>query len=209
MSRISGAFVIGRKTAFTYKGKPLDLKQIGRELNVRYVLEGSVQRGGNRMRVNVQLIEPETGAHLWADRFDKASGRSLRHAGRIVARLANALEHIVGRGREPSGRSSSASKDRRPLLSRHGPFLTKGSLLSIRSRRVSFFNAPRTFRGELGRPPPFPLSSLSIADFVDCRYPREYWHAPWERQLRFRRYRISEGHEKPFVTSGVRHEVKI
>ena len=61
LSRISGSFVIGRNTAFTYKGKHVDLKQIGRELNVRYVLEGSVQRGGSRMRVNVQLIDAETG----------------------------------------------------------------------------------------------------------------------------------------------------
>ena len=59
LSRIRGSFVIGRNTAFTYKGKAVDLKQIGRELNVRYVLEGSVQRGGNRMRVNVQLIDAE------------------------------------------------------------------------------------------------------------------------------------------------------
>jgi TolB-like protein len=64
LSHLSGAFVIGRSTAFSYKGKSPDLKQIGRELNVRYVLEGSVQRAGNRMRVNVQLIEAETGAHL-------------------------------------------------------------------------------------------------------------------------------------------------
>ena len=71
LSRMRGAFVIGRSTAFTYKGKPVDLRQIGRELNVRYVLEGSVQRAGNRLRVNVQLIEAETGAHLWAERFDK------------------------------------------------------------------------------------------------------------------------------------------
>jgi adenylate cyclase len=70
LSRIRGAVVVGRNTAFTYKGKPVDLKQIGRELNVRYVLEGSVQRGGNRMRVNVQLIDAETGNHLWAERFD-------------------------------------------------------------------------------------------------------------------------------------------
>src|SRR5208337_2142949 len=65
-----GFFVIGRNTAFTYKGKHVDLKQIGRELSVRYVLEGSVQRAGNRMRVNVQLIDAETGNHLWAERFD-------------------------------------------------------------------------------------------------------------------------------------------
>ena len=74
LSRIRGAVVIARNTAFTYKGKPLDVKTIGRELNVRYVLEGSVQRGGNRMRVNVQLIDAETGNHLWAERFDNPLG---------------------------------------------------------------------------------------------------------------------------------------
>ena len=77
LSRIRGAVVIARNTAFTYKGRPLDAKTIGRELNVRYVLEGSVQRGANRMRVNVQLIDAETGNHLWAERFDNPLG-SLR-----------------------------------------------------------------------------------------------------------------------------------
>ena len=64
LSRISGSFVIGRHTAFTYKGKAGDLKQVGRELNVRYVLEGSVQRGDSSLRVNVQLTDAETGSHL-------------------------------------------------------------------------------------------------------------------------------------------------
>jgi TolB-like protein/class 3 adenylate cyclase len=91
LSRISGAFVIGRSTAFSYKGKSPDLKQVGRELNVRYVLEGSVQRSGNRMRVNVQLIEAETGGHLWADRFDKPVADLFDMQDEIVARLANAL----------------------------------------------------------------------------------------------------------------------
>ena len=91
LSRIRGSFVIGRNTAFTYKGKHVDLKQIGRELNVRYVLEGSVQRGGNRMRVNVQLIDAETGNHLWAERFDKPLADPFDMQDEIVARLANAL----------------------------------------------------------------------------------------------------------------------
>jgi TolB-like protein/class 3 adenylate cyclase len=91
LSRISGAFVIGRSTAFTYKGKAVDLKQIGRDLNVRYVLEGSVQRGGNRMRVNVQLIDPETGSHLWAERFDKPVADLFDMQDEIVSRLANRL----------------------------------------------------------------------------------------------------------------------
>src|SRR5271169_178098 len=91
LSRISGALVIGRSTAFTYKGKPLDVKTIGRELNVRYVLEGSVQRGGNRMRVNVQLIDAEAGNHLWAERFDKPLADLFEIQDEIVARLAGAL----------------------------------------------------------------------------------------------------------------------
>ena len=91
LSRIRGAYVVARNTAFTYKGKPLDVKTIGRELNVRYVLEGSVQRGGNRMRVNVQLIDAETGNHLWAERFDKQLGDLFDMQDEIVARLAGAL----------------------------------------------------------------------------------------------------------------------
>jgi TolB-like protein len=91
LSRIRGSFVIGRSTAFTYKGKALDVKQIGRQLNVRYALEGSVQRGGNRLRVNVQLIEAETGAHLWAERFDKPVADLFEMQDEIVARLAAAI----------------------------------------------------------------------------------------------------------------------
>ncbi|HEY1779490.1 MAG TPA: adenylate/guanylate cyclase domain-containing protein [Roseiarcus sp.] len=91
LSRIRAALVIGRNTAFTYKGKAVDLKQTGRELNVRYVLEGSVQRAGNRMRVNVQLIDAETGNHLWAERFDKPLADLFDMQDEIVARLANAL----------------------------------------------------------------------------------------------------------------------
>src|SRR5271166_2967049 len=96
LSRIRSAVVIARNTAFAYKGKPLDVKTIGRELNVRYVLEGSVQRGGARMRVNVQLIDTETGSHLWAERFDKPLTDLFDMQDEIVARLANALNaHLI------------------------------------------------------------------------------------------------------------------
>jgi TolB-like protein/Flp pilus assembly protein TadD len=91
LSRISGAFVIARNTAFTFRGKAIDVKRLGRELNVRYVLEGSVQRGGNRLRVNVQLIDAETGNHLWAERFDKAVADLFDMQDEIVSRLANTL----------------------------------------------------------------------------------------------------------------------
>jgi TolB-like protein/Flp pilus assembly protein TadD len=92
LSLIAGAFVIARNTAFTFKGKAVDAKKLGRELNVRYVLEGSVQRGGNRFRVNVQLIDAETGNHLWAERFDKQVADLFDMQDEIVSRLANALD---------------------------------------------------------------------------------------------------------------------
>jgi TolB-like protein len=91
LSRINGAFVIAHSTSFTFKGKAVDVTKLGRELNVRYVLEGSVQRGGNRLRVNVQLIDAETGAHLWADRFDKPVADLFDMQDEIAARLANTL----------------------------------------------------------------------------------------------------------------------
>jgi TolB-like protein/class 3 adenylate cyclase len=70
LSRIRWLFVIARNSSFTYKGQALDVKRVGRELGVRYILEGSVRKGGNRVRITAQLIEAETGTHLWADRFD-------------------------------------------------------------------------------------------------------------------------------------------
>ena len=91
LSRISGSFVIGRHTAFAYRDKAADLKKIGRELNVRYVLEGSVQRGGNRLRVNAQLVDAETGNHLWAERFEKPVADLFDMQDEIVSRLANML----------------------------------------------------------------------------------------------------------------------
>jgi TolB-like protein len=91
LSRMSGMLVIGRNTAFTYKGKHVDLKQIGHELGVRYVLEGSVQRSGNRMRVNAQLVDAETGNQLWAERFDKPVADLFDMQDEIVARLDRQL----------------------------------------------------------------------------------------------------------------------
>jgi adenylate cyclase len=70
LSRFRSLFVIARNSSFTYKGRAVDIKQVGRELGVRYVLEGSVRKAGGRVRVTGQLIDSETGAHLWADRFD-------------------------------------------------------------------------------------------------------------------------------------------
>jgi adenylate cyclase len=92
LSRLHNSFVIARNTAFTFKGKNLDAKAIGKELGVRYVLEGSVQRDANRVRVNAQLIDAESGAHLWADRFVEDVLDLFKLQDEVVARLARTLQ---------------------------------------------------------------------------------------------------------------------
>jgi len=91
LSHIPDMIVIAGSTAFTFKNKPVDAKQIGRELGVRYLLEGSIQRSGNQIRVNAQLIEAETAAHLWAERFDRNMDDLLVLQNEITNRIANAL----------------------------------------------------------------------------------------------------------------------
>jgi adenylate cyclase len=92
ISRLPGTFVIARNTAFTFKGKSADLKAIGKDLGVRYVLEGSVQPTASRLRVNAQLIDAESGTHLWAETFDEERGDLLQMEDDIVTRLARSLD---------------------------------------------------------------------------------------------------------------------
>jgi adenylate cyclase len=92
LSRIAGSFVIARSTAFTYKGKTVGAKQIGKDLGVRYILEGSAQPSGNRVRISAQLISAETDAHLWANQFDADRADLLQMQDEIVTHLARVLE---------------------------------------------------------------------------------------------------------------------
>ena len=92
LARISGNFVIARNTAMTFKGKPVDAKAIGKDLGVRYVLEGSVQPSGNQMRVNAQLIDADSGAHLWAEQFDTPRADLLQTQDEIVTHLARSMQ---------------------------------------------------------------------------------------------------------------------
>jgi adenylate cyclase len=97
LSRLAGMLVISRNTAFTYRNKVIDTKQIGRELGVRYVLEGSVQRSGNQVRVTAQLIDAATDAHLWAERFDSDTGDLFALQNEITRRIAIALNvELIG-----------------------------------------------------------------------------------------------------------------
>jgi len=91
LSRLENMFVISRNTAFTYRNKPIETKQIGRELRVRYVLEGSVRRSANQVRISAQLIDAATDAHLWAERFDCDTGDLFALQNEITSRLANTL----------------------------------------------------------------------------------------------------------------------
>ena len=106
LSRIRNSFVIARNTAFTFKGKAIDTKEIGEELGVRYVLEGSVQRDQNRVRVNAQLIDAETGAHLWADRFEEDMADLFKLQDEVVARLAHSLDAPLTRAEAEKGARS-------------------------------------------------------------------------------------------------------
>jgi adenylate cyclase len=92
LSHLADSFVIARNTAFTYKGNAADVKEIGRELGVRYVLEGSVRRVGETITINAQLISTETGAHVWADRFDGLRSQLGQLQVEVVARLARSLD---------------------------------------------------------------------------------------------------------------------
>ena len=139
LSRIRGAYVVARNTAFTYKGKPLDVKTIGRELNVRYVLEGSVQRGGNRMRVNVQLIDAETGNHLWAERFDKPLADLFDMQDEIVARLAGAL-NVQLAAAEARRAELSPNADSMDLYFQGMAWLNKGQAPDHVAQARSFFD---------------------------------------------------------------------
>ena len=135
LSRIAGTLVIGRSATF-YKGKPVDLKQIGRELNVRYILEGSVQRVGSRVRVNVQLIDAETGTHLWAERFDKPLADLFDMQDEIVARLAGALnaELVAAEARRAERTSNPNSMD---LYFRGMACLNKGLTPTMSRKRAA------------------------------------------------------------------------
>jgi adenylate cyclase len=115
LSRIADSFVIARTTASTYKGKAVDIRQVARELGVRYVLEGSVRRLGDRAQVNVQLIDGETGSHVWADRFD-TDRRDLAEAqSEIVGRLARTLSaeliRDIGRRIEQESAADPGARD--------------------------------------------------------------------------------------------------
>ena len=159
LSRIRGAFVIGRSTAFTYKGGAGDVRRIGRELNVRYVLEGSVQKAGKRLRVNVQLLEAEAASHIWADRFDTPVAGLFDVQDEIVARLASALnaELVAAEARRAARAPTPASTD---LYFQGMAEANKGPTPEAMARAAEFFGRALEFD-------PSNLDALAGSAFVE------------------------------------------
>jgi TolB-like protein/class 3 adenylate cyclase/cytochrome c-type biogenesis protein CcmH/NrfG len=167
LSRIAGSFVIARNTAFTYKGKPVEVTQIARDLGVRYVLEGSVRRLGDRVQVNVQLIDGETGAHVWADRFDTDRHDLAAAQGEITGRLARtldlALEQAAGQRREQERVTNPDARELvmrgRALQSRPRPNGPQTEALSLFEQALKL--DPRSIDAKVG------IASILTADILD------------------------------------------
>ena len=174
LSRIGGSFVIARNSAFSYKGKPIDVREVGRELNIRYVLEGSVQRSGNRLRVNVQLVDAETGNHLWAERFDKPIADLFEMQDEIVSRLANTLETqlVEAEARRAQGSLHPNSMD---LYFQGIAWLNKGPTRDHMARARGFFERalaldPEGVEALVGLAFVDGMNSTFITDDRDARY---------------------------------------
>jgi TolB-like protein/class 3 adenylate cyclase/Tfp pilus assembly protein PilF len=124
LARFHELFVIARNSSFAYKGKAPDIRQVGRELGVRYVLEGSVRKAGNRVRITGQLIEAETGAHLWADKFDGAVAEVFDLQDQITASVAGTIGPTIRRAEiERARRKRPDNLDAYDLLLRAQPYL--------------------------------------------------------------------------------------
>jgi len=125
IARLPWLFVIARNSAFIYKGRPVDVKQVAQELGVRYVLEGSVRKAGNRVRITGQLIDTTTGAHIWADRFDGALDDIFELQDQVAADVAGAIEpklrqsEIERAGRKPAANLTAYDLYLRALAQSH------------------------------------------------------------------------------------------
>jgi adenylate cyclase len=135
LSRIRDSFVIARNTAFTFKGKNTPIKEISKELGVRYVLEGSVQRDQNRVRVNAQLIDGKSGAYLWADRFEEDTADVFKLQDQVVARLANTVGSELVKA-EAQSTAHSGNPDAIDLTMRGWAILNQLQLLTDKDSRA-------------------------------------------------------------------------
>ena len=139
LSRYPSLFVIARSSSFTYKGRAIGVKQIGHELGVRYVLEGSLRKAGNRIRVTAQLVEAETGKHVWAERYDRALADIFAVQDEITEAVTIAIAPVIADAEQhaPCGSRSAASMD--------GPLTSAGCGILIRSVRRTTLSQGSSF----------------------------------------------------------------
>jgi TolB-like protein len=159
LSRIAGSFVIARNTAFTYKAKAVNAKEIGRELGVNYMLEGSVRRLGHQVRINAQLIDARTGGHLWADRFDGDVGDLFALQDAVTSNLATAVkqELISSAARYAARRTNPDSVD----------LVLRGRAAALRPRgRSSALEAISFFEQALGVAPESVEAKIGLAEVL-------------------------------------------
>jgi adenylate cyclase len=166
LSRIRSFFVIARNSAFTYKGRSVDIRQVGRDLGVRYVVEGSVRRAGDRVRLTSQLIEAATGTHLWADRFDGSLADIFDFQDRITEGVVAAIE--------PSLRQAEIERARRKR-----PNSLDAYDLHLRAMPLAYANTPDAGNEALGL--------LTEALKLDPSYAAAQAHAAWYYEQRYQR----------------------
>jgi len=167
LSRFKSLFVIARNSSFTYKGKAVDIKQVGRELGVQYVLEGSVRKAGGRVRITGQLIEAATGAHLWANKFDGGlqdifamqDGVTTSVVGAIAPRVLGA--EIESAKRKPAGTWNSYDR------------YLRGVALVHQNRPATVRDAMEEFRQAVTLDPDFPLAATALAT---CSIARRFFY---------------------------------
>jgi adenylate cyclase len=167
LSRIADSFVIARNTAFTYKGKPVDAKQVGRELGVRYVLEGSVRRSGDQVQMNAQLIDAETGAHVWADRFDTDRANLPETQNEITRRLARTLNlELIQAAARRIEQEKAVDPDARDLVMRGWAWWYRPASVANRREAQRFFERaldvdPPSLEARIG------LARILVANVAD------------------------------------------
>jgi len=165
LSKLSELYVIARNSSFTYKGKPVDVKQVGRELGVRYVLEGSVRRAGNRVRVTGQLIDAANGAHVWADRFDRDLTDIFAVQDELTREIISALKIKLSEG-EKALIAAGGTKN----VEAHDYFLKGRELVSGNQRdRAMFAEANAHLRRAIALDPNYagPYAALAWAYIMD------------------------------------------
>ncbi|HEY1884470.1 MAG TPA: hypothetical protein VGG86_00275, partial [Roseiarcus sp.] len=172
LSRIRKSFVIAPRTALTYRGKSVDAKEVGKELGVRYVVEGSVQRDQNRVRVNAQLIDAASGAHLWAERFEEDVADLFKLQDQVVARLGNTLGFELVRA-EANKSARSTSPDAIDLTMRGWAVLWQGiQQQSMKEKQAIYYAARPLFEQALAIDPNYAdaLAGDAMTYMVDYLY---------------------------------------